>query len=163
MTDKTYNVTLTERELLIAVFALAAMETKLEDAPRKYDAERIAAARFGELAAKLDGLLTEEISMEDVLGPAVKVTEAPIADAPKVEGAECIANFTLKTDTILPSSEPVFITFDPSTVKRNPFYFGNSTTCTDPLCKGGCGTIVTEPLKLQADEEDEGMCTHDND
>ena len=32
-------------------------------------------------------------------GPVVTVTETPIADAPKVEGAACIANFTIKRET----------------------------------------------------------------
>lgn len=86
-------------------------------------------------------------------GPIVTVTPAPIADAPKVEGAACIANFTLKTDTTV-LGEPVSNTFDPTTVKRNPFYFGDSLICNDPLCKGGCGTFITEPLKLQADGPD---------
>lgn len=61
---------------------------------------------------------------------SVTVTPAPIADAPKVEGAECVANFTIKNEYAPPST---LTPFDPTTVKRNPFYFGNSILNKEPL------------------------------
>ena len=71
-------------------------------------------------------------------GLVVTVTEASVADAPKVDGGACIGNFTISLESNVKVKEPT--PFDPKTVVRNPFYFGDSKTTNEPhdCSKEGC-------------------------